>query len=61
MLAIAGSLFLGVTEFKAFNENKARHDCAIAFHLEFYDQNTATTVVKPIDDLYAQCLAEKGL
>lgn len=61
LVAIAAVLFLGVSEFKKYNDLKARHDCAQDYHLEFYDQNTATTVIKPIDDLYAVCLTEKGL
>jgi hypothetical protein len=59
--AVAGVMYLGVLEAKTFIKNQARHDCAQDYRLEYSDANTNTTVVKPIDDLYQQCLSEKSL
>ena len=39
----------------------ARHDCAQDYHMEYLDTTTNTTIIKPLDDLYLQCLRQKGL
>lgn len=61
LFAIAGMMYLGITEAQAALKNQARHACAQDYKLEYFDQNTNTTVTKPIDDLYSQCLTEKGI
>jgi hypothetical protein len=61
LFAIAGVMYLGITEAKTALKNQARHACAQDYRLEYIDQSTNTTVVKPIDDLYGKCLTEKGI
>lgn len=61
ILAIAAVMYLGITEAKTALKNQARHACAQDFRLEYFDQSTNTTIVKPIDDLYSKCLTEKGI
>ena len=62
VIAIAGaiwySLFIVVPQLRT---DKARHDCAQDYHMEYLDPTTNTTIIKPIDDLYAQCLRQKGI
>lgn len=40
---------------------KAREDCATAYHLEYTDAAGNTKVIRPVEDLYQQCLAQKGI
>lgn len=61
LFAIAGVAYLGLTEAKVALKNQARHACAQDYHLEYLDQATNTTVIKPIDELYGKCLTEKGI
>jgi hypothetical protein len=61
LFAIAAVMYLGITEAKSALKNQARHACAQDYRLEYFDQSTNTTVVKPIDDLYGKCLTEKGI
>lgn len=61
LLAIAGSIYFGVMQAQSYVQNQARHNCAQDYRLEYFDANTNTTVVKPIDDLYQACLTDKGL
>lgn len=61
LLALAGVLYLGVQQAQTYVRNEARHQCAQDFRLQYTDVNTSTTVVKPIDDLYQNCLTDKGI
>jgi gamma-glutamyl phosphate reductase len=61
IFAVAGVLYLAVQQAQTYVRNEARHQCAQDFRLEYADATTNTTVVKPIDDLYQQCLSDKGV
>lgn len=57
-IAIVGYLYQPLL--KQYLELKARQDCAQSYRLEFTD-STNTTIIRPVEDLYATCLSEKGL
>lgn len=61
LFAVAAVLYLGIVEAQTFIRNQALNDCAQNYRLEYTDVATNTTVIKPIDDLYKQCLTEKGV
>ena len=42
-----------------FVDNTAKHDCAMEYRLEFLDAKANTTVSRPIEDLYQECLTDK--
>ncbi|MBP7875798.1 hypothetical protein KA012_02270 [Candidatus Woesebacteria bacterium] len=61
-IGIAAALCYAVyVEMPQFRADSARHDCAQDYHMEYLDQTTNTTIIKPIDDLYLLCLQQKGL
>lgn len=61
LFALAGVLFSYKTEVGQFVKNQAMHDCAQDYRLQFTQPEQNTTISKPIDDLYRQCLQEKGI
>lgn len=61
IFAVAGVLYLAVQQAQMYVRNEARHQCAQDYRLEYVDVSTSTSVVKPIDDLYQQCLTDKGI
>lgn len=62
VIGIAAALWYGLMMYvPQWRGDKARHECAQDYRMEYLDTETNTTVIKPIDDLYRQCLDEKGL
>ena len=61
LLAIAAVLYMYLPKLNRYLDLKARQDCAESYRLQYVDQKANTTVIRPVDDLYKKCLAEKGL
>ena len=68
LLAVSGAIgFLAIVlgqylpKVDKYLQLKARQDCAESYRLQFTDVKANTTVIRPVDDLYKQCLSEKGL
>ncbi|MDQ3008275.1 MAG: hypothetical protein M3Q81_01640 [bacterium] len=56
-------LFLLMPSIQTYLKNQAIQDCATSYRLEFTEAvaSSSTKVVRPLDELYENCLAEKGL
>lgn len=70
LIAIAVCIFAAVVFITAqqylplankFLDLKGRQDCATSYRLTFSEKASNTVVSRPIDDLYAKCLTEKGI
>lgn len=62
VIGIAVALWYGfILVAPQWRADKARHECAQDYHMEYLDTATNTRIIKPIDELYAQCLKDKGL
>ncbi len=59
IIAVAVVMYLYMPKVSQYLEQTARHDCAQDYRLAFTDNNT--TVSRPVDELYAKCLSEKGI
>lgn len=64
-VAIAAAIvFVGMNAFKEaerYYTLKAMHDCATDYHLEYNDSVKKTLIVRPLDDLYQDCLKQKNI
>lgn len=61
LIMLAGTVLIVVLRVDDYLTQQAIHDCAQDYRMEYVDPLTNTTVIKPIDDLYEQCLETKGL
>ena len=62
--AIAGLAYVGylyMPRVEQYLNNQARQDCAMAYRLEYLDEKSNTTIMRPIDDLYQRCLEDKNV
>jgi hypothetical protein len=64
VLSLATLLFIAYhasQKIDRYFEIVARHDCAQDYHLQYTDTVKKTVIVRPLDDLYEQCLSQKGI
>jgi hypothetical protein len=44
-----------------FLDLKAINDCAMEYKLSYFDQKTNTTITRPLDKPFEQCINNKGV
>lgn len=59
--AIAIFVFMGLQSYNRHLDYVGMQDCATAYRLEYNDSDNNTTVIRPVDDLYKECLEQKGI
>ena len=60
LIVLAAGFFALVGEFKTYNKELSRANCAAENTLEYADASSSTTVRTPIEDKYQDCLAQVG-
>ena len=57
---LAMGIYFGIQKADKYLELKARHDCAVISRFEISIPTDNTVVWYPVNDVYKQCLDEKG-
>lgn len=57
---LAVGIYLGMQKADEYLKLKARHDCAVISRFEISIPTDNTVVWYPVEDIYKQCLDEKG-
>lgn len=53
--------FLTLNRLDRYLDLKAIQDCAASYQLRYTNSTDGTTITRPLDEPYAQCLKEKGV